>query len=221
MGTIVLSLLAYLTFPFDPKGRTIHKYARAWAWLIIKSSGVEVTVSNAACIQYGRSQILMANHQSAYDIFALLAYLPADFKWVAREEIFRIPILGWAMAAAGYISIDRRGRKKAVESIQRAVTKIREGTSVLVFPEGTRSPDGQIHPFKKGGFTLAVKAGVPIIPISIRGSRHVLPRSSLRVSPGRIEIVVGEPVETEGRGMADRDTLMQKVRQAIESGFAG
>ena len=98
----------------------------------------------------------MANHQSAYDIFALLAYLPADFKWVAREEIFRIPILGWAMAAAGDISLDRRGRKKAVESIQRAVTKIREGTSVLVFPEGTRSPDGQIHPFKRGGFTFVL-----------------------------------------------------------------
>lgn len=163
----------------------------------------------------------MANHQGAFDIFALLAYLPVNFKWVAREEIFRIPILGWAMAAAGYISIDRKGKKKAMESVERAVAKIRDGASVLVFPEGTRSPDGEIHPFKRGGFTLAVKAGVPIIPISIRGSRNVLPRSSLRVRPGRIEIIVGKHVRTDDRSLADRGSLMEEVKRAIEKNFAG
>jgi 1-acyl-sn-glycerol-3-phosphate acyltransferase len=163
----------------------------------------------------------MANHQGAFDIFALLAYLPVDFKWVAREEIFRIPILGWAMAAAGYISIDRKGKKKAMESVERAVAKIRDGASVLVFPEGTRSPDGEIHPFKRGGFTLAVKAGVPIIPISIRGSRNVLPRSSLRVRPGRIEIIVGKCVRTDDRSLADRGSLMEEVKKAIEKNVAG
>lgn len=199
----------------------IHNYARAWAWLIIKSSGVRVALSGRDHIEEGKPHVLMANHQGAFDIFALLAYLPVNFKWVAREEIFRIPILGWAMAAAGYISIDRKGKKKAMESVERAVAKIRDGASVLVFPEGTRSPDGEIHPFKRGGFTLAVKAGVPIIPISIRGSRNVLPRSSLRLRPGRIEIIVGKRVRTDDRSLADRGSLMEEVKRAIEKNVAG
>jgi len=188
---------------------------------MVKSCGVDVTVDGSEQIEEGRTYILMANHQGAFDIFALLAYLPVDFKWVAREEIFRIPIIGWAMRAAGYISIDRRGRKKAIQSIEKAVAKIREGTSVLVFPEGTRSPDGRIHDFKKGGFTLAVKAGVPVLPISIRGSREVLPRGSLRVKGGRIRIIVGQPIRTDQRGPAARQALMGEVRQAIEEGFRG
>jgi 1-acyl-sn-glycerol-3-phosphate acyltransferase len=217
VSTIVLSTLAYLTFPFDPKGRIVHNYARLWGWLIVKSSGVRVALSGIDHIERGRPHILMANHQGAYDIFALLAYMPVDFKWLAKEELFKIPILGWAMKAAGYISIDRKGKRRALESMQRAVTKIREGSSVLVFPEGTRSPDGRIHPFKKGGFTLAVKAGVPIIPISIRGSREVLPRSSLRVKPGKIHIVIGKRIRTDNRSLADRDDLMNEVRKALES----
>ncbi len=216
----MLSTLAFLTFPFDPKGRAVHTYARAWGWLIIKSSGVQVTRLGVDHIERGRPQVLMANHQGAYDIFALLAYLPIEFKWLAKEELFRIPILGWAMRAAGYISIDRKGKKKALESVERAVAKIQEGTSVLVFPEGTRSPDGKIHPFKRGGFTLAIRAGVPIVPISIRGSRDVLPRGSLRVKPGKIEIIVGECIRTDDRSLADREDLMKVLKGAIESNFA-
>jgi 1-acyl-sn-glycerol-3-phosphate acyltransferase len=206
-----------LTFPFDLKGRVIHNYARAWGWLIARSSGVRVALSGVDHIDRGKPYILMANHQGAFDIFVLLAYLPIHFKWLAKEELFRIPIFGWAMGAAGYISIDRKGKKKALESIENAVTKIREGASVLVFPEGTRSPDGKIHPFKKGGFTLAIKAGVPIIPISIRGSRDVLPRGSFRVKPGEIEIAIGKPIPTHDKSMADRDGLMDNVKTAIEA----
>lgn len=217
----MVSILVFLTFPFDRKGWIIHNYARAWGWLIIKSSGVQVALSGVDHIERGKPHILMVNHQGAYDIFALLAYLPVDFKWLAKEELFKIPIFGWAMGAAGYISIDRKGKKKALQSIERAVAKIRDGASVLVFPEGTRSPDGRIHPFKKGGFTLAIKAGVPIVPIAIRGSREVLPRSSLRVKPGKIEIIVGKLIRTDDRSVADRADLMEEVREAIESLFAG
>lgn len=221
MSTIVLSILALLTFPFDRNGRIVHHYARAWGWLIIKSCGVRVALSGVENIERGRPHVLMANHQGAFDIFALLAYLPVDFKWLAREEIFKIPILGWAMGAAGYISIERKGTKKALQSIEGAAAKIRAGASVLVFPEGTRSPDGRIHPFKKGGFTLAVKAGVPIVPISIRGSRGVLPRGSLSVRPGKIEIIIGKLIRTDDRGLADRGALMEEVRRAIENSLAG
>lgn len=182
---------------------------------------MRVVLSGAEHLDKGKPCVLMANHQGAFDIFALLAYLPLHFKWVARKEIFKIPILGWAMAAAGYISIDRSGRRKALESVERAVAKIRRGASVLVFPEGTRSPDGRIQPFKKGGFTLAVKAGVPVVPVSIRGSRDVLPRGSLRVRPGTIEISIGRQIPTDGKGPADRESLMNEVRKAIENRLAG
>jgi 1-acyl-sn-glycerol-3-phosphate acyltransferase len=171
-------------------------------------------------IEKGQPYVYMANHQGAFDIFALLGYFPFHFKWVAREEIFSIPVLGWAMTAAGYISIDRRGRKKALASVERAASKIRAGVSVLVFPEGTRSPDGKIHDFKKGAFTLAVKAGVPIVPITIRGSRDVLPKSSLRVRPGTIEITIGEAIRTQDKRPADRSDLMRDVRTAMETRFA-
>jgi len=221
VSTIALSVLAYLTFPFDRRGEITHLYARAWGWLITKSCGVHVVLSGEDQLRGGGPCILMVNHQSAFDIFAVLGFLPLHFKWIARKEIFRIPILGWAMMAAGYISIDREGRRQAIRSIERAVARIQSGDSVLVFPEGTRSPDGNIHPFKKGGFTLAVKAGVPIVPISIKGSREVLPRSSLRVRPGKIEVVVGKPIQTKGRSVADRAGLMREVRAAIESGLAG
>jgi 1-acyl-sn-glycerol-3-phosphate acyltransferase len=213
--------LAFLTFPFDRKGSIVHRYARTWGWLIVKSCGVRVALSGVDHIEKGKPHVLMANHQGAFDIFSLLAFLPVDFKWVAREEIFRIPILGWAMAAAGYISIDRKGKRKALEAVERAVAKIRDGTSVLIFPEGTRSPDGKIHAFKKGGFTLAIKAGAPIVPISIRGSRDVLPRSSIGVRPGTIEIIVGKTIGTDDKSLADRAALMQTVREAIEGGFGG
>jgi 1-acyl-sn-glycerol-3-phosphate acyltransferase len=125
------------------------------------------------------------------------------------------------MAAAGYISLDREGRKESFRNMQKVVARIREGASVLIFPEGTRSRDGKIHPFKKGGFTLAIKAGVPIVPISIRGSWDVLSRDSLRVKPGRIEIIVDRPIRTDTLRPANRGALMAQVRDVIEANFSG
>ena len=127
--------------------------------------------------------IFMSNHQGSYDIFALLGYLPFQFKWLAKKELFSIPILGWAMTAAGYISIDREGTRETVEAMNKAAQKIREGMSVVIFPEGSRSPDGSIQPFKKGGFTLAVKSKVPIVPIAIAGSREIMPKDQIDHQP--------------------------------------
>ena len=161
----------------------------------------------------------MANHQGSYDIFALLGQLPFQFKWLAKKEVFSIPILGWAMAAAGYISIDRDGTRETVEAMNKAALKIREGASVVIFPEGTRSADGSIQPFKKGGFTLAVKSKVPIVPIAIAGSREILPKDRLRISPGDIRIRIGRPIETVHCSTKDRQALMEEVREAISSDF--
>jgi 1-acyl-sn-glycerol-3-phosphate acyltransferase len=123
------------------------------------------------------------------------------------------------MAAAGYISIDRQGTRETVEAMNQAAQRIREGMSVVIFPEGSRSPDGSIQPFKKGGFTLAMKSKAPIIPISIAGSREIMSKDRLRASSGEIRIMVGDPIETESFSLKDRTALMEKVSETILKNF--
>jgi 1-acyl-sn-glycerol-3-phosphate acyltransferase len=216
VSTIGLSTLAFITFPFDRTGNTVHHYARWWAKIQLLVSGVRVKVKGMEHLDRENPFIYMANHQGSYDIFALLSCLPVQFRWIAKKELFAIPILGWAMRAANYISIDRSGKRKALESIERAAGKIKGGISVVIFPEGTRSSDGSIQPFKRGGFTLALKSGVPIIPITIRGSLDVMPRDSLRVRPGEIRIAIDRPIDTGPYSLRNRNVLMERVRETLE-----
>ena len=218
--TLVLGALAFLTFPFDRKGKVVHLYARLWGWLILLANGVKVRVRGVGNIDPQRPYIYMCNHMSSFDIFALLAYLPVQFRWLAKVELFRIPILGWAMSTAGYISLDRSERKKAYKSMETAAQKIREGTSVVIFPEGSRSPDGSLQPFMKGGFTLAIKAGVPIVPIAIEGTWKIMPKDTLRIRKGEIGIVIDRPIETRGLTMKDREKLMRQVQERIQTNLA-
>jgi 1-acyl-sn-glycerol-3-phosphate acyltransferase len=161
----------------------------------------------------------MSNHQGSYDIFALLSHLPYQFKWLAKKELFSVPFFGWTMAAAGYISIDREGTRETVEAMNEAAKKIREGMSVVIFPEGSRSPDGSVQPFKKGGFTLAIKSKVPIVPISISGSRDIMPKDKLTALPGEIQMFVDHPIETQHCSSKDREPLMKRVRETISQNF--
>jgi 1-acyl-sn-glycerol-3-phosphate acyltransferase len=136
---------------------------------------------------------------------------------VAKRVLFWIPILGWSMWMCGFIPIDRSNRESAIRSLEEAARKVREGTSVLVFPEGTRGPGGGLLPFKKGGFVLALQAGVPVVPIAILGSERIMPKGSLRVGRGRIRVRLGRPIPTAGRKSGARDALMGEVRHAIET----
>ncbi len=139
-------------------------------------------------------------------------------KHLAKKEIFSIPILGWAMKATGYISIDRQGGRETVKAMKNAAEKIHHGMSVAIFPEGTRSPNGSIQPFKKGGFTLAIKSQIPIMPIAISGSRGIIQKRSMKVYPGSISILI-EPVKTEGSTMKARGTLMEQLHGIILTNF--
>ncbi|MBW2145571.1 MAG: 1-acyl-sn-glycerol-3-phosphate acyltransferase, partial [Deltaproteobacteria bacterium] len=178
-------------------------------------SGVNVRVKGCEHISRKGPQVLMANHQSNYDVLALLGYIPVRFTWTAKKELFRIPFLGFAMRRAKYIEVDRQSHARAMASMERAARQIREGTSVMIFPEGTRSTDGSLLPFKKGGIMLALKAGVPIIPIGISGSREILPRDSLRLTPGTIRMVIGPPIDPCNYTIEKRDELLECVRDAI------
>jgi 1-acyl-sn-glycerol-3-phosphate acyltransferase len=192
----------------------LHTYARFWARVGLLLAGVRLTVAGQENLPAGAA-VYMPNHQSNFDILALFAGLPVQFRWLAKEELFRIPLFGFAMRRTGYIAVDRSDRKKAIRSMGEAARRISEGTSVIVFPEGTRSPDGTLLPFKKGGFMLAIEAAAPIVPVAIRGSHEVMPKHSQWIRGGHIQVTIFSAVPTAGTTPAGRDALMEAVRQPI------
>lgn len=219
VATLVLGFLAFVTYPFDPNGKVVHRYARLWGKVALWVNRVRVTVEGMEKLKGEGPYIFMSNHQGSYDIFALLGHLPFQFKWLAKKELFSIPFFGWTMVAAGYISIDREGSRETVEAMNKAAKRIQDGMSVVIFPEGSRSPDGTIQPFKKGGFTLAIKSKVPIVPLALTGSREIMPKERLTAASGEIRIRVGRLIETSQYSMKDRKALMEEVRESILENF--
>jgi len=198
---------------------SLHKVARIWAAIILKLSGVHVEVIGLENVSARKPQVFMSNHQSDFDIFIVLAFIPGQFRWIAKKELFRYPIFGKAMRNAGYIEMDRQNHEKAMKSIEMAAQKIREGKSVMSFPEGTRSRDGRIKAFKQGMFHLALQAGVPIVPISIIGASEIMPKRSLKINPGKITMVIGKPIDVTPYSGETRQELMEKVRNVIVDNF--
>jgi 1-acyl-sn-glycerol-3-phosphate acyltransferase len=219
IATLVLGFFAFITYFFDRKGRVVHRYARLWGKTALLANRVKVKIEGMEHLNGKGPYIFMSNHQGSYDIFALLGHLPYQFKWLAKKELFSIPFFGWTMAAAGYIRIDREGTRETVEAMNDAAQKIRDGMSVVIFPEGSRSPDGSIQPFKKGGFTLAIKSGVPIVPIAISGSRDIMPKDKLTAASGEIRIRMDHPIKTENFSVKDRESLMKRVKETITKDF--
>jgi 1-acyl-sn-glycerol-3-phosphate acyltransferase len=163
----------------------------------------------------GQPYIYVMNHQSMFDIVAAFVSIESNFRFVAKKILRSIPFLGWYMIATGMVFIDRKNHEKAVRSLDEACEKIRRGSSIFVYPEGTRSHDGRILPFKKGPFVMAIQAGVPIVPLAIHGSSRLLGRDGMRLHKGPVHFKAGEPIETKGLTPADRDALMQRVRDAM------
>jgi len=217
--TAVLGSLGILLCFLVPGGAALMPIARFWSLLLMKTYGVQWRTVYHPDLDRAHPNVFMANHQSQFDIPALVLSMPTDFRIVAKRELLYVPIFGWALWLAGFIFIDRTDRESAIRRLDRAVHTIRRGTSVVVFAEGTRSHDGRLLPFKKGGFVLALKAGVPIVPVSIRGGRDILPKGSLRVRPGTIDVVFGAPVPTAGYSPDTKEELMATVRERIAAGL--
>lgn len=215
--TPIFSLITIVSSVFDRRGNTPHRVARLWAKIVLWGCGVKVTVEGLENIRLGRPYIYAANHQSQFDIPAVLGYLPAQFRWLAKKELFQIPLFGLAMRRVGYIPIDRSHPKEAIKSLEEAARKIRGGTSVLIFPEGTRSVDGRLLPFKMGGMVLALKSRCPVVPLAIHGSKDVLPRGSLWVRPGHINILIGQAIETADYKLGQKGVLAARLRETLES----
>jgi len=198
---------------------SIHKVARTWATILLKISNVQVSVLGTENISTEQPQIFMSNHQSDFDILIVLAYLPGQFRWLAKKELFRIPMFGKAMKNAGYIEIDRQNHERAMQNLAEASRKIREGKSVMSFPEGTRSKDGTIKAFKKGMFHLALQAEVPIVPITIIGASEIMPKRSLKINPGRITMIIDRPIDVTAYTEDSRPELIARVRSVIMKNY--
>lgn len=201
--------------------RCYGAFTRFWGRLGLLMAGVKVTVSGAELLPEG-PVIVMSNHASNFDILALQGCFPRQLSWIAKKELFSIPVFGWSMQRGGYIALDRGDGRKALRSMDEAAQQIKAGASVIIFPEGTRTTDGHLLPFKRGGFLLAVRAGVPVVPVSITGNFAINPGGSLELNPGRrvhLKIHPALPVPQGVRRGEAEELLIQQVHAAIAGGM--
>jgi 1-acyl-sn-glycerol-3-phosphate acyltransferase len=219
LSTIVLSLVAISIALFSRNGNIPHNIGRWWAKSILWISGIRVQVKGTENLDLSKPCVFMCNHQSNFDIPVLFSALPAQFRWIAKAELFKIPLFGRAMRGAGYISIERKDRRKAIQSLKEAADKIRSGVSVMIFPEGTRSLDGNIGEFKKGGFFLAHDSGVQIIPIVLNGTWSIMSKDSLAIKPGNVTLSILPPVNVTDYSKTDKTRLIEDVRERMVKEF--
>lgn len=214
--TLFCSLCAVIAGLVDGSGRSGHACARFWSLWSLRVARIRLAVTGLELVPTDGPVIYMGNHQGNFDIHALTRAIPRTFSWIAKEELFRVPVFGSAMRRAGYIPLDRSDGRKALKSMRLAAERIAAGTSVVIFPEGTRTLDGSLLPFKRGAFLLAVRAGVPIVPFTINGSRERNPRNRLELHPGTISIRFAPPITTAGLAEVE---LMERVREAVAAGL--
>lgn len=217
--TLLLFLPIVIAAIFSRSGNLSFNIQRLWPFIFSRISFVKIIVKGKEKIRKGESYVIVSNHQSHYDPIAIINALPIQFRWVIKKELLKIPLFGYALYASKHIFVDRSNKELAIASIQKGFKRLSPGVSVLFFAEGTRSPDGEIKEFKKGAFVAAINNSMPILPLTINGSRKVLSKHSLSVEPGKIEVVVNDPIETKSCTIDDLEKVMQKTRDSIISSF--
>ncbi len=215
VNTIVCGAVSLLVAVIFRSGEPSHRVASLWAWLILKICLVRVEVEGAGNLERGQTYVLASNHQSLFDTPILFAYLPISFRMLYKKSLNRVPFLGWHLFMSGHIGVERESPTKARESLEHAAVRIRNGTSVAFFPEGTRSYDGVMRTFKKGSFRLAIKAGAPIVPMTIIGSHMVMKRGQVTVYPKTVKLVIDRPIPVADLDEDQADPLMKQVRSVV------
>jgi 1-acyl-sn-glycerol-3-phosphate acyltransferase len=213
--TLVLAAIAVLSGILDRTGESVFKIARFWSRLVLGVPGVKVKVEQRAPLDPQRPYVFMCNHASMIDIWAGFVGVPVSFRFIAKKQLARIPLFGWAMWAGRFIFIDRQNAVAARRSIEEAARRIKSGQSVLIYPEGTRTRDGRLMSFKKGGFHLAIDSGTAIVPMAIQGTRELMPRGAMLIRAGEVRLQIGEPIPTAGLGPGDREQLVRQVHDRI------
>jgi 1-acyl-sn-glycerol-3-phosphate acyltransferase len=216
VDTIIMGSYGTVVGFIPPRGDWTLRAARWWGRIALAGGLVRLKVEGAEKLPRGKPMVFMSNHESWLDIPALLAAIPVQVRFLAKKSLFSIPIFGWAISSMGFIPVDRENRRTAIRSFEEAAARIRAGRSVLVFPEETRSTDGKLLPFQRGGFLLALKSTLPIVPVGLDGPRRCMPKHSYLVRPGTITVRFGPPIATAGRGVTEKGALMEEVRGAIE-----
>ena len=211
--TIVLGTVSLVSTLFDRKGDFAHRCARAWSRLILATSGVRVQVTGLERLDPERSYVFAANHQSIFDIPIVFSALPYQLRIVAKDSLGRIPFMGWHLHRAGHLLVDRKN--PGPDIVLKMARLVREGSSLIVFPEGTRSLDGTLGRFKKGSFLVALGAKLPVVPVTIEGSRQVMQKGRLMVRPGEVVVTVHDAVPTEGVRREEVAALAEQVRAAV------
>lgn len=200
-----------------PNTPLIQRIAAWWGRTLLRFGRIPVQVEGLEHLKPGQAYVYAANHRSNFDIFVLIANLPGRFLFVAKKSLFQIPIFGLTLTRMGSISVDRSNLQSAIQSLNKATAIVKSGVSMIIFPEGTRATSRELLPFKKGVFIMALKAGQPIVPVSISGTRFIQPRKSIRVRPGPIKVVISPPIlPTTFRR---KEELMAAVRQAIDTHY--
>ncbi len=215
--TVIMATISLIVWPFDKTGEMQHWCARWWCRLIAWSIFANIHVHGIENLSARQNYVYMANHASLIDTPALFAYLPYQFRIMAKKHLFYFPFMGWHLWTAGNFPIDQTDARKTARSLKGVIEGIRNGKSLAVFPEGTRSPDGQLQEFKQGAFKIAMRAGVPIVPVTIIGTSKLLPKGSLAPRPGRVDVVIGKPIETKQYNEKHLSELMATTRNAIDA----
>lgn len=221
LSTVVFGVLSLFVSPFDPGAKRQHAVARAWARTILAIAVVWVRVRGRENLEAGKHYVFISNHHSYIDIPIMFAHLPVEFRIMAKATLFPIPFLGWHLHRTGHLPIGRKNVYADARRLLQAVNYIREGVSLVVFPEAGRSLSGELEEFKTGVFLAALKVGAPIIPVTIRGSRAVLPPHSWHIRPGRVECIFDPPIATAGMGKERLEELVARVREQIERNYRG
>ena len=217
--TVVMATLSLALSLFDRRGRLQHWCARTWSRMIARTALLDVRVHGAEHLRAGESYVFLSTHQSWMDIPVMLGYLPAQLRIAAKREVFQIPFLGWHLRRGGHIVINREDKEAAKATLKEAGRELPAGTSAFLFPEGTRTRDGSLQPLLKGGFWLALLSRLPIVPVTIVGTRRAMPRGSAVLRRGPVEMHLGTPIPTAGLDKQELPALIQKVRDAMEKSF--
>ena len=210
--TIILGILAVITSFFS--ANVSQKIARLWGKAILKLLGIKVSVDGLENLDPSKSFLITSNHQSYFDIFVLLACLDTNFSFIAKKSLFNIPFLGWSMKRLGYIPIDRENLRSALKSVKAGAEALKNKTSILIFPEGTRSPDGKLLSFKKGGLNMFLKQGnMTVLPVVIKGTANILRKNSLTIHPGKtVELRILKPLDAAAE-KGDSNIIIEKIEQ--------
>jgi len=215
--TLAFGLPAIFAAFLPPRGDWFLRFARGWARSVLSVSGVRVEVRHGERLADGRAAVVAANHESFCDIVVLLANLPFPVRFMAKRGVFRVPVLGWSIAAAGFIPVDRGDRARAAATLDAARRILESGRSVVIFPEETRTRTGELLDFKSGAALLALRCGRPLRPLGLARTRRVLPPGRLLMTPGRVCLAVGEPIEpSEAAGTGQRRDLTARLRDAVD-----